>query len=291
MNRQGVGTSSTTLLPLPGRDSHDQVSCSRTRPSGSTDTFETQCPEDSYLFGGALQVPGGGSYREFLMPGMYVMTMVFGISLTTIAVAEDLERGVTDRLRSMPVSPLAPLVARAVADMLFALVTLAVLLLTGLAIGWRAHGGVGATLAAVGLILLLRFALIWVGIFLGLVTRGQTAVVAVQTLEFPLGFLSNAFVAPSTMPAWLGAVAAWNPLSATVGATRELFGNPGWGGDSWPADPLDERAPGGRSTEGAVRQPAGRSTRPGPAALSVAAWLRCVPVTQTSSPMNASRHT
>ncbi|MEU1679353.1 ABC transporter permease [Micromonospora zamorensis] len=189
----------------------------------------------AYLFGGALQVPGGGSYREFLMPGMYVMTMVFGISLTTIAVAEDLERGVTDRLRSMPVSPLAPLVARAVADMLFALVTLAVLLLTGLAIGWRAHGGAGATFAAVGLILLLRFALIWVGIFLGLVTRGQTAVVAVQTLEFPLGFLSNAFVAPSTMPAWLGAVAAWNPLSATVGATRELFGNPGWGGDSWAA--------------------------------------------------------
>ncbi|MEU7777963.1 ABC transporter permease [Micromonospora parva] len=189
----------------------------------------------AYLFGGALQVPGGGSYREFLMPGMFVMTMVFGISLTTVAVAEDLERGVTDRLRSMPVSPLAPLAARAVADMLFALVTLGVLLLTGLAIGWRAHGGAAATLAAVGLILLLRFALIWVGIFLGLVTRGQTAVVAVQTLEFPLGFLSNAFVAPSTMPAWLGAVAAWNPLSATVGATRELFGNPGWGGDSWAA--------------------------------------------------------
>ncbi|MGW3616403.1 ABC transporter permease [Micromonospora arida] len=189
----------------------------------------------AYLFGGALQVPGGGSYREFLMPGMFVMTMVFGISLTTIAVAEDLERGVTDRLRSMPVSPLAPLAARAVADMLFAVVTLGVLLLTGLATGWRAHGGVGATLAAVGLILLLRFALIWVGIFLGLVARGQTAVVAVQTLEFPLGFLSNAFVAPSTMPAWLGAVAAWNPLSATVGATRELFGNPGWGGGSWAA--------------------------------------------------------
>ncbi|MFJ6166708.1 ABC transporter permease [Micromonospora orduensis] len=189
----------------------------------------------AYLFGGALQVPGGGSYREFLMPGMFVMTMVFGISLTTVAVAEDLERGITDRLRAMPVSPLAPLVARAVTDMLFALVTLAVLLAAGLAVGWRAHGGPGATLGAVGLILLLRFALVWVGIFLGLVTRGQTAVVAVQTLEFPLGFLSNAFVAPATMPAWLGAVAAWNPLSATVGASRELFGNPGWGGDSWAA--------------------------------------------------------
>jgi ABC-2 type transport system permease protein len=189
----------------------------------------------AYLFGGAMQVPDGGSYREFLMPGMFVMTMVFGISLTTIAVADDLERGVTDRLRSMPVASLAPLVARAVTDLLFALVTLAVLLVTGLAVGWRAHGGVDAALGAVGLILLLRFALVWVGIFLGLVARGQSAVVAVQTLEFPLGFLSNAFVAPSTMPAWLGAVAAWNPLSATVGAARELFGNPGWGGDSWAA--------------------------------------------------------
>lgn len=187
----------------------------------------------AYLFGGALQVPGGGSYREFLMPGMYAMTMVFGISLTTLAVSADMDRGVTDRLRSMPVSPLAPLIGRAVADMLFAVVTLAVMLLAGLAVGWRAHGGVGDTLAAFGLILLLRFALVWVGIFLGLVMKGQEAVAGVQILEFPLGFLSNAFVSPATMPAWLGAVAEWNPLSATVGAIRELFDNPGWGGDSW----------------------------------------------------------
>ncbi|MET8119498.1 ABC transporter permease [Micromonospora sp. NPDC005189] len=186
-----------------------------------------------YLFGGAMEVPGGGSYREFLLPGMFVMTMVFGISLTTIAVSADLDRGVTDRFRSMPVSPLAPLLGRAAADMLFALVTLVVMLLAGLALGWRAHGGAGGTLAAVGLILLLRFALVWVGIFLGLVMRGQQAVAGVQILEFPLGFLSNAFVAPSTMPAWLGVVAEWNPLSVTVGATRELFGNAGWGGDSW----------------------------------------------------------
>ncbi|MGC4889711.1 ABC transporter permease [Micromonospora sp. NBC_01392] len=187
----------------------------------------------AYLFGGALRVPGGGSYREFLMPGMFAMTMVFGISLTTLAVSADVDRGVTDRLRSMPVSPLAPLIGRAAADMLFAVVTLVVMVLAGLAVGWRAHGGVGDTLAAFGLILLLRFALVWVGIFLGLVMKGQQAVAGVQTLEFPLGFLSNAFVAPSTMPAWLGTVAEWNPLSATVGAVRELFGNPGWGGDSW----------------------------------------------------------
>lgn len=187
----------------------------------------------AYLFGGALQVPGGGSYQEFLMPGMFAMTMVFGISLTTLAVAADMDRGVTDRLRSMPVSPLAPLIGRALADMIFAVVTLAIMLLAGLAIGWRAHGSVGDALAAFGVILLLRFALVWVGIFLGLVMKGQEAVAGVQTVEFPLGFLSNAFVAPATMPAWLGAVAEWNPLSAIVGTTRELFDNPGWGGDSW----------------------------------------------------------
>lgn len=187
----------------------------------------------AYLFGGALEVPGGGNYREFLMPGMFAMTMVFGISLTTLAVATDSERGVTDRFRSMPVSSLAPLFGRAAADMLFAVVTLGAMMLCGLAVGWRVNGGVGDFFAAVGLLLLLRFALVWVGIYLGLVMKGQEAVAGVQTIEFPLGFLSNAFVAPSTMPGWLGAVAEWNPLSSTVGATRELFGNPGWGGDSW----------------------------------------------------------
>ncbi|PWW63138.1 ABC transporter permease [Actinokineospora spheciospongiae] len=187
----------------------------------------------AFLFGGAMAVPDGGSYREFLMPGMFAMTMIFGISMTTIAISTDVERGVTDRFRSMPMAPAAILIGRAVADMLFAVVTLVVMMLVGLAIGWRANGSVGATLGAMGLILLLRFALIWVGIFLGLVMRGQEAVAGVQTLEFPLGFLSNAFVAPSTMPGWLGAIAEWNPLSSTVTATRVLFGNPGWGGGSW----------------------------------------------------------
>ncbi|MGQ0840967.1 ABC transporter permease [Actinokineospora sp.] len=186
-----------------------------------------------YLFGGAMVVPGGGDYREFLMPGMFAMTMVFGISMTTIAVSTDMERGVTDRFRSMPMSPIAALIGRAVADMLFAVVTLVSMMLLGLAIGWRVNGSFGATLGAMGLILLLRFALVWVGIYLGLVMKGQEAVSGVQILEFPIGFLSNAFVAPDTMPGWLGAIAEWNPLSSTVAATRELFGNPGWGGESW----------------------------------------------------------
>jgi ABC-type Na+ transport system ATPase subunit NatA len=97
------------------------------------------------------------------------------------------------------------------------------------------HHGAGRALAAVALLLLLRFALLWAGIYLGLSASGPEAVVAVQVLVWPLGFLSNIFAAPATMPGWLGAIAGWNPLSATVSAARELFGDPGWAEDTWPA--------------------------------------------------------
>jgi ABC-type multidrug transport system permease subunit len=186
-----------------------------------------------YLFGGGMSVPGGGNYREFLMPGMFAMAMVFGLETTFTAVATDAAKGVTDRFRSLPMAPSAVVVGRSVADMLYSLVGLAVLIASALLVGWRWRGSVGEALLAVGLLLLLRFALLWVGIFLGLVSKGPEAVVAVQILVWPLGFLSNAFVAPATMPGWLGAVAAWNPLSSTVSASRQLFGNPGWGGESW----------------------------------------------------------
>lgn len=185
-----------------------------------------------YLFGGAVDVPAGADYFAFLMPGMYGMTMLFGLGSTMVAVATDASRGVTDRFRSLPMAPSAVLVGRAVADLLHSVLVLAGMLACGLAVGWRPATLSGA-LGAAGLLLLLRFALLWAGIYLGLVTRDPGAVTAVQTLEFPIGFLSNAFVAPSTMPGWLGAVAEWNPLSSTVAAARELFGNPGWGGDSW----------------------------------------------------------
>lgn len=185
-----------------------------------------------YLFGGAMAVPGGGDYREFLLPGMFAMTMLFGIEATMSAVATDASRGVTDRFRSLPMAPSAVVVGRSAADMLNAGVGLAVMLGFGLVVGWRAHDSLLRALAAVGLLLLLRFAFVWVGIWLGLVVRDPQAVVAVQILVWPLGFTSSAYVDPATMPGWLGTLAAWNPLSATVGATRELFGNAGGGGES-----------------------------------------------------------
>ena len=187
-----------------------------------------------YLLGGAMTVPGGGSYREFLLPGMFAMTMVFGIGATMVAISSDAARGITDRFRSLPMAPSAVVAGRAIADMLTAVITLAVLLGCGLLVGWSPHRPIGDTLAAVGLLLLLRFAFIWVGVYLGLVCYANPeAVTAVRTVEFPIGFLGNPFVATATMPAWLGTIAAWNPLSSTVSAVRELFGNPTGDDRSW----------------------------------------------------------
>lgn len=186
-----------------------------------------------YLFGGAMSVPGGGDYREFLMPGMFTMTMMFGVEATMIAVNTDAARGVTDRFRSMPMAPSAVVAGRSVADMINSVLGLAVMIGCGLAVGWRWHEGIAAALLAAGLLLLLRFALIWVGIYLGLLVRSPEVVAGVQILVWPVSFLSSALVAPATMPGWLGTIATWNPLSATASASRQLFGNPGWGGDSW----------------------------------------------------------
>ena len=179
-----------------------------------------------YLLGGGMAVPGGGSYREFLVPGMFAMAMLFGLETTMTAVATDAARGVTDRFRAMPMATGAVVAGRGLADLLNSVAGLAIMLACGLAVGWRWHAGLGRAALAAGLLLLLRLALIWAGIWLGLVVKGPESVAIVQILVWPLGFLSSAFVSPGTMPGWLGAIAAWNPLSATASATRELFGNP-----------------------------------------------------------------
>jgi ABC-2 type transport system permease protein len=185
------------------------------------------------LFGGAIGVPGGGDYFEFLMPGMFAMTMLFGLETTMMAVTTDAAKGVTDRFRSMPMSASAVVLGRCVADMLNSIVGLIIMIGAGLLLGWSWEGGFAAASAAVGLLLLLRFALLWVGIFIGLIAGGPEVVTSVQILVWPVGFLSSVFVDPATMPGWLGAIAQWNPLSTTATAARQLFENPGWGSASW----------------------------------------------------------
>ncbi|TDD98943.1 ABC transporter permease [Jiangella asiatica] len=186
-----------------------------------------------YVFGSAMSVPGGGDYREYLMPGMFGMTMAMGFMNTAYAVVIDSTKGLTDRFRSMPMAPSAPVTGRGLADIVSATLDLVVLALTALVVGWRSDGGVLATLAAFGLLLLLRFALIWIGILLGLMAPNEEAAGGLFAVAFPFAMISSVFVAPSQMPDWLGAIAAWNPVSSTVTAARELFGNPVATSDTW----------------------------------------------------------
>ncbi len=185
------------------------------------------------FFGGAMRVPEGGNYFEFLLPGMFTTTMLFGLETTVIAVTLDAAKGVTDRFRSLPMSASAVVLGRCLADMLNSLVGLVIMVITGLLLGWRWHGSLPAALAAVGLLLCLRFALLWIGIYIGLKAKGPEAVTGVQILVWPISFLSNVFVDPATMPGWLQGIVEWNPLSATTTAIRQLFLNPGWQASSW----------------------------------------------------------
>ncbi|MFJ4686168.1 ABC transporter permease [Streptomyces sp. NPDC091377] len=191
-----------------------------------------------YLVGGGRGI--SGDYVDFLVPGMLALTMAFGLESTMVAVTRDLDKGVIDRFRSLPMADGAVLVGRASADMLQSAVGLLVLVGVGAALGWRVTGSVGGFLGALGLLLLFRFAMLWIGIHLALVAGRPELVAAVQILVWPVGFLSNAFATPSAMPDWLGTVVQWNPMSQTATAVRDLFGNPGgepghlWAAVIWP---------------------------------------------------------
>ncbi|MFJ8073922.1 ABC transporter permease [Streptomyces sp. NPDC096176] len=187
-----------------------------------------------YLIGGGRGVEG--TYVDFLVPGMLALTMAFGLEATMLAVTQDLNKGVIDRFRSMPMASSAVLVGRSIADMLQSALSLVVMIGVGHAIGWRWGGGFMALLGAVGLLLLLRFAMLWVGIHLAMVAGKPELVQAVQILVWPVGFLSNAFATPDSMPGWLGAAVEWNPISATATMVRDLSGIPEAATGSWPAE-------------------------------------------------------
>ncbi|WJY40143.1 ABC transporter permease [Streptomyces sp. P9-2B-2] len=186
-----------------------------------------------YVFGSAMNVGGGVDYPTFAMPGIFAMTISFGFMNTAMAVVVDRDRGVTDRFRSLPMAPSAVVSGRGVSDLIGASVDLVALAVIAVIVGWRSHGSPAATLAAFGLLLLLRFALIWIGVYLGLLVPGQETAGGLYAVAMPFGMISSVFTPPSMMPDWLGAIALWNPVSSTAGAIRELFGNPATTGGSW----------------------------------------------------------
>ncbi|MET8981790.1 ABC transporter permease [Streptomyces sp. NPDC004539] len=191
-----------------------------------------------YLMGGGRGVTG--DYLDYLLPGMLALTMAFGLENTMVAVTRDLEKGVVDRFRSLPMADGAVLVGRACADMLSSAIGLGCLLAVGLALGWRPDTTPVAFLTALSLLLLFRFAMLWIGIHLALVAGKPEMVQAVQILVWPVGFLSNALATPEAMPGWLGTVVDWNPMSQTATAVRDLFGAPDahadhlWTAVAWP---------------------------------------------------------
>jgi ABC-2 type transport system permease protein len=186
-----------------------------------------------YVFGSAMDIGGGADYTSFAMPGMFAMTMAFGFMNTAYAMVIDKEKGVTDRFRSMPIARSAVVTGRGVGDVLGAAVDLAVLAVIAVVVGWRSEGGVLGTLLAFLLLLWLRFALIWIGIYLGMMVPTQERAGNLFAVAFPFGMLSSVFTPPSLMPDWLGFIAMWNPVSSTANATRDLFGNPVPLGESW----------------------------------------------------------
>lgn len=178
-----------------------------------------------YLFGSAIKVHGG-SYREYIVAGVFTQTMVIGAAKTAAGIADDLTRGMVDRFRSLPMARTAVLAGRTVADTAMSVLSGVVMTAAGLAIGWRIHEGLFRALAAFALLLLLGFAMAWAGALLGLLIRDAESVNAIALgVLMPATFLSNAFIPTAGLPGWLRVIADWNPVSATVTACRELFGN------------------------------------------------------------------
>ena len=193
----------------------------------------------AYVFGGAIPIPGDAgadAYRSYLMPGIFGQTVAFAAAASTVGLAEDMHKGIIDRFRALPMSPPAVLVGRTLADAVRQILVLFVLSITGFIVGWRISNGLLPAIGAYALLLLFAYTVSWIGSWIGLhMPNPETANTAGLAWLFPLTFLSNAFVPISSMPSWLQAFAAYNPVSTVVLATRELFGNPtGIQPDYWP---------------------------------------------------------
>ncbi len=181
----------------------------------------------AYVFGSAIPVPGV-NYKEFLMPGIFVQTVAFGAAVTAIGLADDLQKGMVDRFRSLPMARGAVLIGRTTSDLLNNVFVVVIMSLTGLIVGWRIHTGFWDGLWGYLLLLAFAYAMSWISALIGLSVKSvEVAQSAGFIWLFPVTFLSNAFVPTDNMPPVLKAIADWNPISAMVLSLRDLWGNAG----------------------------------------------------------------
>jgi ABC-2 type transport system permease protein len=190
-----------------------------------------------YVFGGAIPVPGGGNYREFLVPGIFAQTVIFGATVTGAGLADDMQKGIIERFRSLPMAESAVLVGRTASDVVTNVIVTVIMSLTGLVVGWRIRGSVLDAVVGYALLLLFAYAISWVMALLGLLIRTPEAFNNLTFITiFPITFVTNAFVPIESYSPVLQTIAAWNPVSTLVQAAREQFGNvpAGSGLDFWP---------------------------------------------------------
>ncbi len=180
----------------------------------------------AYVFGGAIAVDAPAGYREWLLGGIMGQTVAFASFIVAVGLTADIDKGIVDRMRSLPIRLSAVLVGRSISSLIHSSIGIVVMSLTGLIVGWRIRGSFLDAVLAYALLLLWAFAMIWVGILVGSKMRSVEAVNGVMfTTMFPLTFLSNAFAPAERMPSVLRVIAEWNPISSLVQAVRELWGN------------------------------------------------------------------
>ena len=192
----------------------------------------------AYVFGSSIDIPGS-SYREFLVPGIMAQTMAFSAFIVAIGLTGDLQKGIVDRLRSLPISRASVLVGRSISSLIHSTIGIVVMGLTGLLIGWRIRNGLVDAVFAYVILLAFGFSLIWLGIWVGSIMQSVEAVQGFMfTVMFPLTFVANTFAPTTDMPSWLRVLAEWNPVSAVTASLRELWGNDGGvalpAGSAWP---------------------------------------------------------
>jgi ABC transporter DrrB family efflux protein len=180
-----------------------------------------------YVFGSGVVLPGGGSYTDFAIAGLLALNLTTSAMGTAVGLSNDLNSGVIDRFRTLPMWKAAVLVGRSLADLSTAALCTLIVALTGLVIGWRPHTSILEVIGGFALFLLFAYALSWACGCLGIVSKGPESAQGVGlVILFPLAIVSNGLVPTQRMPAVLRFIADWNPVSATTAAARHLFGNP-----------------------------------------------------------------
>lgn len=179
----------------------------------------------AYVFGNSIEIPGT-NYREFLIAGIFAQTVLFGSTFTGAGLAEDMTKGIIDRFRSLPMSRSAVLVGRTASDVIYNVLSVVIMSLTGLAVGWRVRSSVLEALAGFAILLLFAYAVSWVMAYIGLLVPSVEVINQASFMVlFPLTFVANTFVPAESLPSALRTIAEWNPVSSVTQASRELFGN------------------------------------------------------------------